>query len=102
LQILPQLQVRARDARIANAPGFGDDPFAQMQEMRVSVALIPLLQRQIEIEEFVLIDPVIRLQSNARGNNWTFGDNAEQVAQATPEEGFRRQPGALPFEASFG
>ncbi len=102
LQVLPQLQVRARDARIANAPGFGDEPFAQMQEMRVSVALIPLLQRQIEIEEFVLVDPVIRLQTNARGNNWTFGDNTEQVAQSTPDEGFVRQPGALPFEASFG
>ncbi len=102
LQVLPQLQVRANDARIANAEGFGEEPFAEMQEMRVAVALIPLLQRQIEIEEFVLVDPVIRLQSNARGNNWTFGDNTEAVAQATPEEGFQRQPGALPFEASFG
>ncbi|HBU62088.1 MAG TPA: hypothetical protein DEB67_06610, partial [Oceanicaulis sp.] len=102
LQVLPQLQVRANDARIANAEGFGEEPFAEMQEMRVAVALIPLLQRQIEIEEFVLVNPVIRLQSNARGNNWTFGDNTEAVAQATPEEGFQRQPGALPFEASFG
>lgn len=102
LQVLPRLQVRAEDARIANAEGFGDEPFAQMQEMRVSVSLIPLLQRQIEIEEFILVDPVIRLQSNARGNNWTFGNNTEAVAQATPDEGFVRQPGALPFEASFG
>lgn len=102
LQVLPRLQVRAQDARIANAQGFGDEPFAQMQEMRVSVSLIPLLQRQIEIEEFVLVDPVIRLQSNASGNNWTFGNNTEAVAQATPDEGFVRQPGALPFEASFG
>ncbi|WP_306017398.1 AsmA family protein [Oceanicaulis sp. MMSF_3324] len=102
LQVLPQLQVRAQDARIANAPGFGEEPFAQMQEMRVSVALIPLLQRQIEIEEFVLVDPVIRLQSNTSGNNWTFGDNAEAEAQANGEDGFQRRPGALPFEASFG
>ena len=102
LQVLPRLQVRAQDARIANAQGFGDEPFAQMQEMRVSVSLIPLLQRQIEIEEFILVDPVIRLQSNASGNNWTFGNNTEAVAQATPDEGFVRQPGALPFEASFG
>lgn len=102
LQVLPRLQVRAQDARIANAQSFGDEPFAQMQEMRVSVSLIPLLQRQIEIEEFILVDPVIRLQSNASGNNWTFGSNTEAVAQATPDEGFVRQPGALPFEASFG
>jgi len=102
LQVLPQLQVRAQDARIANAPGFGEEPFAQMQEMRVSVGLIPLLQRQIEIEEFVLVDPVIRLQSNTSGNNWTFGDNAEAVSQANGEDGFQRRPGALPFEASFG
>ena len=31
LQVLPQLQVRAQDARIANAPGFGEEPFAQMR-----------------------------------------------------------------------
>ena len=102
LQVLPQLQVRAQDARIANAPGFGEEPFSQMQEMRVSVALIPLLQRQIEIEEFVLVDPVIRLQSNTSGNNWTFGDNAQAASQANTEDGFQRRPGALPFEASFG
>jgi AsmA protein len=102
LQILPQLQVRAQNAEIANAPGFGEAPFAEMQEMRVSVALIPLLSRQVEIEEFVLVEPVIRLQSNARGNNWTFGDSADQTAQASSSDGFQRRPGALPFEASFG
>ena len=72
LQILPSLQITARDVSLANADGFGDDPMAQMSEMRVGVKLIPLLSSEIQITEFVLVDPAIRLQQNRSGNNWTF------------------------------
>jgi AsmA protein len=102
LQIFPSAQVRASQARIANAPGFGDTPFAEMEEMRVSVAILPLISRRIEVREFILVDPVIRLQSSARGNNWSFGDTGTAQASAGSSGGFVRQPGALPFEASFG
>lgn len=103
LALFPRVQVRARDASIANAPGFGEQPLAQMGELRVSVALIPLVSRRIEIEEFVLVDPVIRLEARAGGNNWTLGAPAAGAAPAPATgEGFVRRPGALPFEAAFG
>ncbi len=103
LRIFPSAQVRAGDARIANAPGFGDEPFAQMEEMRVSVAILPLISRRIEVREFILVEPVIRLQTNASGNNWTLGSASDAApAQTSSGGGFVRQPGALPFEASFG
>ncbi len=103
LQILPTAQIRAGEARIANADGFGSEPFAEMTELRVSVALTPLLSRTIEVREFVLIDPVIRLQARGGRNNWTFASGGNAQAPTTSSgDGFARAPGALPFEASFG
>ncbi|WP_339746572.1 AsmA family protein [uncultured Maricaulis sp.] len=100
LSLLPHIEFRASQVSIANADGFGDAPFAEMGEMRLAVKLRPLLSRQIEITEFVLVDPVIRLQQSGARNNWTL-TAAEQSAPASAELGFRR-PGALPLDASFG
>lgn len=102
LQLLPTAQVRAADARIANAQGFSSEPFAQMEEMRVSVALLPLLSRRVEVEEFVLVSPTIRLETRDGRNNWTLGAASEAAPAEPTAEGFVRRPGALPLEASFG
>ena len=105
LRLLPSAQIRAGEARIANAEGFDQDAFAQMSEMRVSVALLPLISRTIEVQEFVLIDPTIRLQSRGGRNNWTFATGqgaAPAAASQSASGGFVRTPGALPIEASFG
>ena len=100
--LLPRVQVVARDVTIANAEGFSADPFAEMGEMRVGVELIPLLSRRVEITEFVLVDPVIRLEQRRGGNNWTFADPESAPAPAPSGDGFARRPGALPIDASFG
>lgn len=103
LRLLPTAQVRAGQARIANAPGFSDDAFAQMRELRVSLALAPLVSRRIEVQEFVLVEPTIRLESRGGVNNWTLGAPSPDAGAATASgQGFVRRPGALPFEASFG
>ncbi|WP_323763106.1 AsmA family protein [Maricaulis sp.] len=104
LQILPQLQIRASEVSIANADGFGEEAFAEMREMRVGVRLIPLLSRRVEITEFVMVEPTIRLVQNRRGNNWTFTAPDAGTAAPAPASsgGFVRGDGALPIEASFG
>jgi len=104
LQVFPQLQIRASEVSIANAEGFGEEAFAEMREMRVGVRLIPLLSRRVEITEFVLVDPTIRLEQNRSGNNWSFTDpdRAAAPAPAASGGGFVRREGALPLEASFG
>jgi AsmA protein len=101
LRILPRVEIEARDVTIANAEGFGNTPFAEMAEMRVGVQLWPLLSRNIVIEEFVLVEPTIRLEQRGGSNNWTLG-NTEPPAASSDSEGFVRRPGALPFEASLG
>jgi AsmA protein len=73
ISIFPRIEARAGAATIANPEGFGDAPFASMNELRASVKLIPLLFRRVEIDEFVLVDPTIALVALEDGrNNWTF------------------------------
>lgn len=102
LSLLPNVQIQAHNVSIANEDGFGDVPFAEMAEMRVGVQLWPLLSRTVVIEEFILIDPVIRLEQRGNRNNWSFGPDDGAAAQAQADAGFIRRPGALPFEASLG
>lgn len=102
LRLLPSVQIQARNVSIANEEGFGDTAFAEMAEMRVGVQLWPLLSRNIVIDEFVLVDPVIRLEQRGNRNNWSLGPDTGVDAPASSTEGFVRRPGALPFEASLG
>ncbi|TGY89640.1 AsmA family protein [Marinicauda algicola] len=100
LALLPKVQARAGDVTIANAEGFGEEPFAQMDALRLTLQLLPLVRREFVIEEFILVDPVIRLEQRAGRNNWSFG-TGDTAPATSAGEGFRR-PGALPIEASFG
>ncbi len=102
LRILPSVQVQARNVSIANEEGFGDTPFAEMAEMRVGVQLLPLLSRTIVIDEFVLVDPTIRLEQRGSRNNWSLGPGTPDTEPVPSSGGFVRRPGALPFDASLG
>jgi AsmA protein len=102
LSLLPSVQIRATNVTIANEEGFGGAPFAEMAEMRVGLQLLPLLSRNIMIDEFVLVDPTIRLEQRGQRNNWTLGASDSTETAAPSGEGFVRRAGALPFEASLG
>ena len=43
--VFPWLAVEVFDLELGNAPGFGDQPFARIEEARIGVALIPLCMR---------------------------------------------------------
>ncbi|HAQ34272.1 MAG: hypothetical protein CMF74_16825 [Maricaulis sp.] len=107
LNILPRLEIRAQDVTIGNAEGFGDEPFAEAGEMDLAVQLWPLINQSVVIDEFVLIDPVIRLQQSGDRNNWTFESRAptDETGEAPPPApagvGFRQGPGALPFDGTL-
>jgi AsmA protein len=102
LRLLPRIEIRAGNVSIANAEGFGEAPFAEMGEMRVAVKLRPLLSRRIEIAEFVLVDPVIRLEQRGSRNNWTLAEAGQTPPPPAATGGGFRRPGALPLEASLG
>ncbi len=85
VSIFPRLEARAGASTIANPEGFGDVPFASMKELRAAVALWPLLFQNVEIEEFVLVEPTIALVNLENGkNNWTFDFGSAPPQEAAP------------------
>jgi uncharacterized protein involved in outer membrane biogenesis len=89
VSIFPRLEARAGASTIANPEGFGDAPFASMKELRAAVALWPLLFQNVEIEEFVLVEPTIGLVNLENGkNNWTFEfGSAPSTEDQPPKQG---------------
>ena len=71
LSVFPTLSISLGPARLSNAEGFGERPFAEIERAALDVALLPLLGRRIEIGEARLDGLVLNLARDAQGrNNW--------------------------------
>lgn len=87
LSIFPTLGARIRNAKLGNAAGFGDAPFAQIGEVDVGVRLVPLIfHRQMQVGSVTLKDAQINLIKNADGRTDWEGlvDNAAAKAGEKP------------------
>src|SRR3546814_9681635 len=52
LSVFPWLSVQLSDARLGNAAGFGEQSFAEIQQVKVGVKLLPLLfDQQVQRSE---------------------------------------------------
>lgn len=73
LSILPRVRVKAGDVTFANAPGAKQANMLELAELEVGLSIFPLLSGEVELTSFVLIDPVINLEVDAKGRpNWQF------------------------------
>ena len=63
----------ARGIQIAQAPGFGSEPFLTADALRVRVQLLPLFRGQVKVSTAVLEHPRIRLL-HARDGAWSVDD----------------------------
>lgn len=71
LSVFPWLGISTGKLALANAPGFEEQPFAQIVESNIKIKLLPLLFREIEISEIVLKGLELNLSKNAQGQtNW--------------------------------
>lgn len=71
LDVFPTLRISVGRAALSNAEGFGEQPFAQIGGAGLSLELLPLLSRRIEISEATLEGLVLNLARDAQGrNNW--------------------------------
>jgi uncharacterized protein involved in outer membrane biogenesis len=52
---------------IGNPPGFSSKPLLTAEQVRVRVALRPLLQRRVEVESVALVHPVLAMEKNRQG-----------------------------------
>ena len=83
--IFPTLGARIRNAELSNAPGFGDEPMAQIGEAKVGLRILPLLlHRRADISSITLKDLRLNLLKHADGaSNWD-DLGGEQPAQQSP------------------
>ena len=87
LSLFPGFRFAVTELEIANAPDMTAPAFAQVAEADIGVGLAPLLGGQVVIERFVLREPVINLEKNAKGEvNWELGAPAEEAAPAPSEQ----------------
>lgn len=85
LSVFPWLGVEVGHAALGNAPGFGDAPFAEIDEARVSVKLLPLLRKEIRMSTLELDGLRLNLAKDESGRtNW---DDLAGAAAAGPPAG---------------
>jgi AsmA protein len=73
------LRFRVYNLSIADDPKFGTRAFVQTQELSVSVKLLPLLSKSVQIDSLALERPSVELIKNAQGM-WNFAS----IGQKTP------------------
>ena len=72
---------RVQDPAIADDPQFSPDaPFVKAQELDVSVKLMPLLHKQVEINSLILQRPSVNLIKNSAGV-WNFASLGQSKTQ---------------------
>lgn len=93
LSVFPWLGLELGRVSLGNAPGFGDTPFAEVQEAQVRARLLPLLRKELEVDRLRLSGVRLDLQVDNRGrSNWA--DLAGEPASAdTPAAGAGGPPG---------
>jgi len=67
LTIWPRLGARVGGVTILDDPAFSAEPFVSLTSLDVGVKLLPLLSKQVEVEEIALRDPVVTVIANKAG-----------------------------------
>lgn len=82
LSVFPNIALSVTDAALSNAEWAGAEPFAQVKKLQASVALMPLLSKQIEITGVMVDGATLNLAQRGTKNNWTFAASHSDAANA--------------------
>ena len=84
--VFPWIGLGLSDLQLGNRTGFGDQPMLSIGEAGVSVKLMPLFSRKLEIGKLSLTDVSVYLQQNANGqNNWDdLGGSQSNTTDTAP------------------
>lgn len=98
----PRFQVE--DVSIADDPKFNaQKPFVQAAKLDVSVKLLPLIHKDVQVDSLILQRPSVNLIKNKQGI-WNFASIGNQPSEATPPPPAqpappaKKQPGTAPAE----
>jgi AsmA protein len=79
------IAIASQGGTIANAPGFGPEPFAQWQRLQLGLDARALLGRRIVVDRLVIDGLQAHLQRNAAGDgNWNFMPATAASSAAAP------------------
>lgn len=85
LSLFPVLGLKASDVSFSNAADARNPEMATIDSLVLELNLLPLLSGNIQVDEFVLTNPVINLEVDKSGKgNWVF-DSKEQAKTETTE-----------------
>ena len=95
VKVFPWLAVEIGEARLGNAPGFGDAPFAAFDSVTLSVQIMPLiLQRQVVVGTAEIDGLQLNLAVKADGtDNWSDLAAAEDREVVSGEDRGDSRPG---------
>ena len=83
LSVFPKVGLNLGKTSLSNAAGFEGKAFASMDAVNIQVALMPLLDKKVEMDEIILQGLALNLQRNKEGTtNWD--DLAEKPAADKP------------------
>jgi AsmA protein len=96
LSIFPWLALTLGETWLSNAEGFSDESFARIGEVELSVALMPLLRRELQVERVRLEGLALNLERDTQGrNNWD--DLMAEADEPAPDD-----PGRGPGDRAPG
>lgn len=101
LGMLPAPALAASSVRFENIPGGSEPAMIELEELRVRVALLPLLQGRVQFERIALVKPRILLEVLPDGRrNWDFtGAGAVSTDESTRPAGEGGLSSALSFDS---
>ncbi|MBR9971640.1 AsmA family protein [Magnetospirillum sulfuroxidans] len=80
----PSLGVEVNNVALANPAGFSTKDLIRLGALDVKLKLLPILSGRVEVDSFVLVDPVITLEVDRKGKaNWVF-DTPATAAKGKP------------------
>ena len=119
IEVWPRLALTVEDLSIGEAPGFGDGPAARCDDIGISVRIIPLFSRRVEVDSLELdgLEGVVvrnqagvfnwqslaerGVQADSGGSatdGWTFAVNSVEITDA--ELLFRDEMGGTEYKLS--
>lgn len=103
LSIIGGPAIQAKGIKLSNLPNSSDPNMVSLDDLKVSLALAPLLSGDIQVTDITLVKPVILLEKWPDGrDNWQFqannNSNSSPSPQPTPESSAGSNP-AIKFDS---
>ena len=86
ISVYPWIGIKVNDVTIENNAGFSNQTFATIGQLDVSMKIMPLLDKRLDIDKLVLHHLVVNFETNTAGdNNWSdfsgVSDSSEVESQ---------------------